>query len=86
MSNIPWWRVVGSVQRTDFPYDVHIALKKRAEDGERKYKSSSVGFQGDPLEHAWEEALDALFYIWYAKRERNDLLERLSAHRGFDNG
>ena len=74
MSNIPWWRVVGTMQRVDFADEVIIALKQRAKEGERKYKSSSIGFQGDPLQHAWEEALDALFYIWYAKRERDSLL------------
>ena len=47
------------------------------EEGLRNYKSEEHGFQGDPLQHALEEVLDALFYIFYAMRERDSYKEAL---------
>ena len=45
MSGIPWWRRVDKLQRADFLAEVHNSIKQRAEEGERKYKSSEEGFQ-----------------------------------------
>ena len=68
--SLPNWRRVTSEIREKFVEHVASALQKRGDEGERKYQSSKKGFQGDPLEHLEEELLDALFYLWYAKRQR----------------
>ena len=68
------WRDVDRKIYDEFFDWVRDNQRKRMEEGLSKYKSEELGFQGDPLEHALEEILDALFYIYYAMRQRNSLL------------
>ena len=67
---IPEWRSMGVGDKSVFLAEVRDSLYKRWEVGREKYRSDIHGFQGDPLEHAWEETLDQLFYIYMARRER----------------
>lgn len=76
--NRPDWKKVQQEDRDAFLKWLTENQSQRMEEGERKYKSSVHGFQGDPLQHAAEEAFDLLFYIFYAMREREDLESRIS--------
>ena len=44
------------------------AIRDRAQVGRAEYGQT---FQGDPLDHAIEEALDILFYLYQMRRRRN---------------
>ena len=69
------WRKVDRVIYDEFFDWVRNHQKRRMEEGLAKYQSEKLGFQGDPLQHALEEQLDALFCIYYAMREREYLAE-----------
>ena len=58
---------MGPNKQEEFKSYVRQQLEQRFILGEEKYHSSVVGFVGDPLDHSWEEILDAAFYIWQAK-------------------
>jgi hypothetical protein len=45
-------------------------LNARWKLGDERYNSSETGFRGDPLDHAIEEALDLVVYLWVEKRKR----------------
>jgi hypothetical protein len=45
----------------EFIADVRSAVTERLQVGEKKY---GPRFLGKPIEHAWEEVLDLLYYIW----------------------
>ena len=62
------WRHVPS--RQPFLDDVALALAERQQMGVRRF---GTDFHGDPLDHAWQEQLDSLYYIWIAKKERESL-------------
>ena len=63
------WRDISMEDRKQFLEEVDIDLGLRQQYGIKTYGNT---FIGDPLEHAWQEMLDGLFYIWIAKRERGD--------------
>ena len=75
------WKDVKPEDRNSFLEWLVENQKHRMEVGERKYNSSEIGFQGDPLQHAAEELFDALFYVFYAMRERDALKEKLAELR-----
>ena len=77
MAKIPDWRELGQLEQQDYIDWVHLEITKRLDEGERKYNSSETGFKGDPLQHAREELLDGLFYVYYAMRERDALLDEI---------
>lgn len=56
------WRVI-DVDR--FLTDVANSLKTRMQYGAATYGNQ---FRGDPLDHIWEEMMDALFYAWVARQ------------------
>lgn len=65
------WRFLGDATfgtpRWDFVEWAIRAIDKRVAVGVERYGDE---FQGDPLDHAIEEALDLLFYLWVAKRRQ----------------
>ena len=63
------WRAIDVAARLEFVDDVHQGLTERQLVGHNTFGDT---FQGDPLQHAWEELLDGLFYIWVAKKERSN--------------
>ena len=65
------WRDCSPNVWEDFRADVVKGLKGRQEYGAKKYSGGL--FQGEPLDHAWEEALDLLFYLWKSKLQRMSL-------------
>ena len=64
------WRHLERHDRNDFLIEVGKSLAARQQVGERTYGNE---FQGEPLDHAWEELLDALFYVWIAKRRQKEI-------------
>ena len=72
---MPVWRRVSRAIYDRFFEWVHKSQVARMEHGIKKYKSCEEGFKGDPLQHASEEVFDAIFYVYYAMRERDQLLE-----------
>lgn len=51
----------------DYAWKTYSKVRVRAAEGRRKHGER---FVGDPLDHAEEEALDLLYYINFAKRQR----------------
>ena len=72
------WREVNDEIRKDFLEWLIANQRLRMEAGERKYQSSLIGFQGDPLRHAAEELFDGLFYIFWAMRQRKEIEMKLA--------
>ena len=60
------WRTIDSRERAFYVDDVTNAVRERVQLGHERYGSK---FVGDPLEQAWEEALDLLFYLWVQRRK-----------------
>ena len=65
------WRSMKPEDRNEFLDWVAAALNERWELGRERYQSDRLGFQGDPLNQATEEALDQVYYLWVAKRQRD---------------
>ncbi len=63
------WRNLDTETRNTFLEWVYDSNKERNALGRERYGDT---FQGDPLEHAIEEALDLLFYLWAAKRREKE--------------
>lgn len=61
------WRSLGSVERADLFLGLVGRMSSRYAQGREEYGDV---FQGDPLEHALEEAIDAVFYLMMALRQR----------------
>ena len=55
--------------KQQFHADVLQATAERLDTGAKKYGDT---FVGDPLDHAWEETLDLLFYLWVTRMQRGD--------------
>ena len=64
------WRRMESADRIDFINWAINNLNGRWDKGDDKYDSGQTGFKGDPIDHAIEEALDLLVYLWVAKSEK----------------
>ena len=67
------WRDMGSAQQRAMTTWALYGLRDRMELGNQRYNSKELGFQGDPLDHAIEEWLDMGVYLFYAKRQRNEV-------------
>ena len=65
------WRDMSKDAQVEYITDFVFSMRDRFAIGDAEYHSSELGFQGDPLEHSWEEGLDKLFYIWKAKKQRD---------------
>lgn len=65
------WRSMGTEDRLDFLQWVEDGLNHEWEKGRHKYHSDALGFQGNPLDHAIEEALNLLCYLWMEKRKQS---------------
>ena len=72
MPNIEPWRSMEPKDQMEFMACLDISLRSRWERGEAKYDSALQGFQGNPLDHAIEEALDLVLYLWMAKRQKGE--------------
>lgn len=79
--DIPDWKLIMQTDRDMYLEWVDSEIRKRLAVGEERYRGSERGFQGDPLQHAREELLDGLFYVYYAIRERNALREEIERLR-----
>ena len=66
------WQQMGRWERNDFIEWLDDTAKARWEKGRVKYHSDELGFQGQPLDHAIEEAFDLLVYLWYTRRQRKE--------------
>lgn len=62
------WRRLDDDALDDYYAWVAGALRERAALGRRRYGQT---FQGDPLDHAVEETLDLLFYLYQMRRQRD---------------
>ena len=66
------WQTMTPVEKEEYLDWVASQMDSRWEMGDLKYNSSVLGFQGDPLQHAIEEALDLLCYLWYIQRKEKE--------------
>ena len=74
--NIPTydaWRSMTQYDKRLFIGHVTANLNDRWDMGEEKYDSAVHGFQGFPLQHAYEEWQDLGVYLYYIKRYIQDL-------------
>ena len=78
------WRQLEEPEQQDFAEWASIKIRERAIFGEKKYHSSLMGFQGDPLIQLTQEAFDSLFYSWMAEKEREYHLERIAELERFN--
>lgn len=62
------WRQLTTSVRDQFMAHVGYTLNKRQQQGRAQYGDV---FVGDPLDQAEEELIDALFYIWMVRRQRD---------------
>ncbi len=63
------WRSMTKDDQRSFDEWIANAFADRWEIGRERYHADNVVFQGDPLEHLIEEALDLLVYAWVLKRK-----------------
>ena len=75
------WRSMVELDQTEFRHWSDISLSARWELGREKYQSDVKGFQGDPIDHAIEECLDQLIYLFMAKRRHSELRYALEKAR-----
>lgn len=68
--NLEPWQAMDWAAKEVILSKVNQRLHQRWEKGRQKYRSDELGFQGDPLTHALEEAYDLIIYLEYAIRER----------------
>jgi hypothetical protein len=61
------WRRLDAQERTAFLKWVVDSLLNRQEAGRKEHGDT---FHGNPLDHAIEEQLDAIFYLWEEKRRQ----------------
>ncbi len=64
------WRSLDIPDRLEFHAWVGQKMVEALRRGADSYPEPV--FQGDPLDHAIEEAVDLLFYLFYIKRQRED--------------
>ena len=57
------WRKLDAPAQADILKWAWELLTARLEEGDRKYHSSTLGFQGNPVRHAIEEAADIVVYL-----------------------
>ena len=65
------WRQQTVAEGDEFITWTKEQLADRWDKGTVKYQSDRFGFQGDPIDYAIKETLDTLFYLWYARRQRD---------------
>jgi hypothetical protein len=65
------WRDMEEPDRVNFISWADAELNARWLLGDQRYNSSHTGFKGNPIDHAIEEALDLLVYLWIAKRRED---------------
>ena len=66
------WRSMRGKDKDEFKEWLDVSINQRLAIGEAKYHSSEHGFHGEPLDHAIEEALDLIFYLYMEKRRQRD--------------
>ena len=74
--NIPTydaWRSMTQHDKRLFIESITANLSSRWDMGEEKYDSAVHGFQGDPVNHAYEEWMDQGVYLYYIKRYVQEL-------------
>jgi len=68
------WRSMKGEDQSEFLCWINGSLHDRWGLGKEKYDSDNQGFQGNPLDHAIEEALDLVLYLFMEKRRQNNAL------------
>ena len=63
------WRTLTWEVREQFLAELTTEIRERQKLGVRQYGAE---FQGEPLQQAWEEALDLVFYLWIERLRRNN--------------
>lgn len=68
------WRSLDATDRWQFREWFRIEMDFQDLKGVEKYHSDQPvpKFVGNPLQHAKEEALNLLFYLWMEERRQND--------------
>lgn len=66
------WRSVDRLWRMKFFHELKARVTERLLFGAEEYGDT---FQGDPLEHATEEALDLMFYLQVLRSQREELCD-----------
>ena len=61
------WRDTGDAALDEYLKAMHERIKRRVYQGREAH---GLRFRGDPMEHLEQELLDALFYAWWARRQR----------------
>lgn len=69
------WRRQQLEDKQEYQTWVNYNIQKRWAVGIKRYQSDIKGFIGDPIDQAIEECFDALFYLWMAKRQRDNKQE-----------
>ena len=77
------WRNVGQFWRAKHLRKTTNAIRDRLRFGMEEYGDC---FQGDPLQHAREEALDMLFYLEVLDAQRRELCVDCQKKIGLDRG
>ena len=83
------WRDASPEQRKIFRNWVEVNLQERERLGMMRYHNDpdnpqNYDMKGDPLEHLVEELFDALFYAFYARKERSEMQKRTPALHSSD--
>ena len=80
------WRKLNKKILFTFVKETNVSLIKRIREGTKKYDSLNKGFQTeDILDEIEQELLDALFYVFMAKKEREFLKEEFFEEKTDDN-
>ena len=71
------WRRLNTLDRGEFVSWVLQYCEARGEKGKEQYGSR---FIGDPVNHAIEELLNLLFYLWMIKRKEEHAAQFGASH------
>lgn len=67
---MPGWRSLTAKDRQQILLDVYELFRQRSGPGSVGHQQYGEEFEGDPLEQALEEAVDLVFYLVMAMRQR----------------
>lgn len=68
---LPKWRQMQQQDAEEFFAWVTAGINQRWLKGMETYESHLSGFKGNPIDHAIEEVLDLVLYLWIEKRKQS---------------